>query len=254
MNRTFTLLFTTVISFGTILVLAGCPGGTKPPATPTPTPVPASTPVSTPATTPISTNLPELVYIDPSGVKHPALLGAWLEIDRSMRGINGFTNFSVEPFDLFVRDREGILDGRAQIKATLSYQQFRHRAPAGPTGPEKDAMLRTLPIYQVEVGAPLRFAGYTDNLTGGGEPLLTHTAFFQLDATQARTVGMEAEVVGDCEKGAAVTKPGGTSIKLPITRVLRAAPGLPHGQGVCTLRLRLCALPGPLENKENSCK
>ena len=228
-----------------VIVLTGC---TSPPVKPRPSPSPTSTPAS-------STNaLPELVQIDTSGVKHPAVLGQWLEIDRTMGSSPPFLQYTSDPFELFIRDADGVIDPTAKILATLSHQEYRHTSPAGPTGPEQDSTLEPLPIYRVEVGNPLKFSGYTDSLNNKGEPVLTNKGYFQVDATQSKTVGVETEITGDCQNGKATSKPGGQPAKLEVTRQLRAEPGLAHKPGTCSLRIRLCALPGPLQNEENACK
>ena len=69
-------------------------------------------------------------------------------------------------------------------------------------------------------------------------------ATFQLDATNARTIGMQAQFVDGCYSDVMTTAPGGKAISLPVGRL----------EPKCVLRMRMCAVPtNPLLNAGNSC-
>lgn len=181
---------------------------------------------------------PQLVLLESGRVPLYATLGEWLQVDLRQPPSKplGWRSMTSPSFTLRILDADEALGSGEVITAGMLTRQWIHNhypqtnkvtsGQALPILAEKvltDAPTATFGSFTWVVGP----RGIPDNRTGEGSGQI------QIDATKAKSIGVQAQFTSGCVSDPQTTSPGGKTIQIDVPRTTET----------CILRLRLCSTP-----------
>ena len=136
------------------------------------------------------------------------------------------------------------MDASAELTIRVKRELWTHHKPKVISSSETG---QRVPIVRFGDTEPFKFAE-VDDVWVGRKPVNTWHLTFTVDPHKLKTVGLQFDVGGSCPPVQGVVKPGGPVLTVPFTPNWTA-----DGNGNCTLRMRLCAIPGTLQTRDNAC-
>lgn len=211
---------------------------------------------------------PSLLIEEAGVVTSSALLGQWTEIEITgvTRNVSPWYRFDTPTFNLAIVDGAGALGVGELLAGGLpgrALQIINNRETPSASW-AVDTGLNPIRITAAPVAnnAPLAlktatFPGLYWTVTDRGtlgEKQFVKNGDVVLDASAAKTIGIQAKVEGSsCDAIAVKTSvPKGSAIVVPIARIPRNFPG--QAAQSCKLSIRLCSMPVyPLHTKDTAC-